>query len=147
MYQSSLSLFRVCVKSMLGFQFPCFYCVFFVFCSGFLGLGFRVCMHAHVTCMPMQTRNVRVCICIQLVCARMSYVCACILKSRKSNSISIFFSFILFTCFSLYFKLVSVSLSLLLSSLFQFACFIPLMLIRVLDCLNTMNMHINMNIH
>ena len=141
MYQSSLSLFRVCVKSMLGFQFPCFYCVFFVFCSGFLGLGFRVCMHAHATCMRIQTGNVRVCIHIQLVNTHMSYVCACILKPRKSNSISVLFSFVLFACFSLYFKLASVSLRFFLSVLFQFACFISLMLIRVLDCLNTMNMH------
>ena len=141
MYQSSLSLFRVCVKSVLGFQFPCFCCVFFVFCSSFLGLGFRVCMHAHATCMRTQIHNVRVCICIQLLCACMSYVCACILKPKKSNSISVFFSFVLFACFSLYFKLASVSLSLFLSVLFQFACFISLMLIRVLDCLNTMNMH------
>ena len=120
MYLSSLSLFRVCVKSILGFQFPCFYCVFFVLYFVFLGLGFLVCMHAHATCMRTQTRNERVCICIQLLCACMSYVCTCILKPRKSNSISVCFSFVLVASFSLYFNLASVSLSLFLSVLFQF---------------------------
>ena len=90
----SLGLFRVYVRSMLGCQFSCFFCIFFVFYSSFLGLVFRVCTHVPVAYMHACTCILEVCVCIQLGCLRIAYVCARMLLPINPNSF--LFIFLLF---------------------------------------------------
>ena len=140
MYLSSLSLFRVLLKEYYVFSFLVSV-VFSLFSTMIFWVQGFGCV-----CMRMQLACIRKLVKYKYAYAHNWYAHA--YSSQKSLiPFLFFFSFVLFACFSLYFNLASVSLSLFLSVLFQFSCFISLMLIRVLDCLNTMNMHINMNMH
>ena len=82
-------------------------------------------------------------VCIQLGCIRIPYVSAHILLPKNPNSFSICF----FLCFINMLASVRLVLSTLESLFLYFVCFISFMFIKVLICMDTMNMHMNMNMH
>ena len=127
-------MFSLCSSlSMLGCQFLCF-SVFVLWFMGQCSEGVYVCVSSQYayaykwvayTC-PMNAH---------------AYFCP------KTLIRSLFvFSFVLSTCQPLFF-LFYLPLNLYFSILFGFICFISSMFIKVLICMDTMNMHMNMNMH
>ena len=82
-------------------------------------------------------RKLVVCIHIQMGCVHMPYECTRILLSRNPNSFSVCF----FLCFIHMLASIQPVLSTLESLFLYFVWFISFMFIKVLICMDTMNMH------
>ena len=95
----------------------------------------HACMHLHTQSMRMHI----------IGCVHIPYVCARMLLPINPNSF--LFVFLLFYLYAQpHFNLIFISIYICLLCFLLF-CFISFMLVRVLICLNTLNMHMNMNMH